>query len=228
MMTTKTASSLPAGEDVLRFLEANPDFLIDHRLAANPGGSHSGRVIALSQAVIRRAQEAIRRSQTAQLNMADITAANQTSQAQVFQVACHLMAAQSSAEILTFINQQMPEILGLHAARLVVTPASPLADHDAALACPEKVLPTLTGGEPVRLGKPHAAQAKALAAILPGGDVSTALARLPDLTDDGSPPMMLALVGPDKDSFSPQDGTALLSFTVTLIAIALIARDSSG
>ena len=123
--------------------------------------------------MIRRAHEAIRRSQTAQLNMADITAANQTSQAQVFQVACHLMAAQSSTEILTVINHQMPEILGLHAARLVVTPASPLADLDAAK-------PRKSAGphrrRPVRLGKPHAAGRRS--PHLPGGEVSTALARL--------------------------------------------------
>lgn len=223
-MTQKAATSLPSAEDVLRFLESNPDFLIDHRLAANPGGSTSGRVIALSRAVIRRAHDAIRQSHEAQANMADISAANQTSQAQVFQVACLLMAAQSQTEITAFIRHQMPLILDLHTASLVVTPDTPLAGSDHVLICPEKEMLTLTGGEAIRLGKPHPAQAEILGDLLPEGETSTALARLPDLADTGNTPMMLALVGRNSTAFIPGDGTELLDFTVTLIAVALIAR----
>ena len=40
--------------------------------------------------------------------------------------------------------------------------------------------------------------------------------------------MLLALVGKDKASFAPGQGTELLTFVVTLIAIALIAREGSG
>jgi uncharacterized protein YigA (DUF484 family) len=223
-MKAKAASPLPSAEDVLRFLEANPDFLIDNRLAANPGGSSSSRVIALSREVTRRAHDAIRRSQTAQANMADISAVNQTSQAQVFQAACLMMAARSDTEITTFIRRQMPEILTVHASCLVVTPSSPLAKLEDVVVCTEKTLLALTEGEAVQLGKPHLAQTKALAAILPDGDVSTAMVRLPELVEGAENPMLLALIGEDGVSFAPGDGIELLAFIVTLIAVALIAR----
>lgn len=220
---------LPAAEDVLRFLEANPDFLIDQRLAANPGGSASRRLISLSQETIRRAHAAIRRSDSIRRSIAEITAANSTSQAQVFQAACLLMAAQSAGEVTAAINDHLPEILDLHDACLVVTPASPLAMDENVLVCDDKVLADLTGSEPYRLGKPHPAQIKALAAMLPQAETSTALARLPELSETGStPPMLLALVGKDATSFAPGQGTELLTFVVTLIAIALIAREGSG
>ena len=220
---------LPAAEDVLRFLEANPDFLIDQRLAANPGGSASRRLISLSQETIRRAHAAIRHSDSIRRSIAEITAANRTSQAQVFQAACLLMAAQSAAEVTAAINDHLPEILDLHDACLVVSPVSPIAMNENVLVCDDKVLAELTNGEPYRLGKPHPAQIKALAAMLPQAETSTALARLPELSETGStPPMLLALVGKDKASFAPGQGTELLTFVVTLIAIALIAREGSG
>ena len=220
---------LPAAEDVLRFLEANPDFLIDQRLAANPGGSASRRLISLSQETIRRAHAAIRRSDSIRRSIAEITAANRTSQAQVFQAACLLMAAQSASEVTAAINDHLPEILDLHDACLVVTPASPLATDENVLVCDEKVLADLTSGEPYCLGRPHLAQISAIAAMLPEAETSTALARLPKLAETGStPPMVLALVGRDTASFAPGQGTELLTFVVTLIAIALIARDSGG
>ena len=214
---------LPAAEDVLRFLEANPDFLIDQRLAANPGGSAGRRLISLSQETIRRAHAAIRRGNSIRRSIAEITAANSKSGTGL-SGSMSVDGRAIGSEVTAAINDHLPEILDLHDACLVVSPVSPIALNENVLVCDDKVLAELTNGEPYRLGKPTRLRS-ALAAMLPQAETSTALARLPELSETGStPPMLLALVGKDKASFAPGQGTELLTFVVTLIAIALIAR----
>ena len=232
-MTDEDQRPLPKAEDVLRFLEANPDFLIDQRLTANPGGETSRRVISLSQETIRRAQDAIRFSSFTQRNMADITAANTTSQARVFQAACLLMAAQSSEDIITAINDHLPEILDIHAARLVVTEENALTQTGDVIIASEKDMASMSEEAKskdgtYRLGVPNSAQMKKLASLMPNAETSTALAILPSLPGEKMPPMWLILIGQDTNTFTPGQGTELLAFTVTLIAIALRARDSDA
>lgn len=240
-MTAKTEHPLPQAEDVLRFLEAHPDFLIDHRLAANPSGSLSQRVISLSHEALRRARNAIEDSAAIRQNIAELSAANQTSQARVFQAACLLMAAQSVQDVITAIHDYLPDVLALHGARLVVTKTSPLAADEGVITCSDAEIRKLINADKTGngktdyiLGRPDTLQQQIFKDILPPQTVSTALARLPALPPhDGSTAqpendaaMILVLVGLDEQAFTPGHGTELLAFTVTLIAIALQARGS--
>jgi len=219
-------------EDIRRFLDDNPEYLLKSGIMdamAGPYGK-SGQVVGLSQVVLNRARDAMRRTRAAGRSMVNITSENQIIQARVYHACCLLIAARTTEEIARLIRDSFPDILDTAAATLIVPDTSPLASCPYVVSLDMGYISGLMGGARFILGKPAGLQGElfryhmstpppsvaiaALPAILPRGDKGGDLIR-------GS---ALALAGNDADSFTENHGTDLLEFTVRMIAIGLLAR----
>ena len=225
-MTEETLnSSTPSAEAVMRFLRDHPDFLIRHGLYQ---GATNDKVVELGQVLIQRASDVIRQFHSTRNRLEDIHFANDESMARVQQVACLLMAAASPAEVITTIRDYFPPILGVRAAVLMLPAGSDLE----ALAGSHRLDPGdldaltgfSTGGRGTYLGQPRDHHCRAWAGLITPLPESVAFASLPGVLPDQPSPGVLALAGSDASSFLPDDGTDLLEFTASLIAIALMAR----
>lgn len=212
------------GDDVLAFLSQNPDFLIKH---GNPDWlfqSSGNDVVNLGQAITRRAQAALKRSQAIRDSIVDITTANHNTQTRIHQLALMICAAQSSDEIITLVAETLPDIMSVKAARLVVADHKPWADHPLTVTMDIGFLPKLTGGTAYALGAPRGLQGEVFRNILADTPLSMACIYLPRITKDQDHDMVLALAGHDETSFTDGHGTEFLEFIAAMLAVALIAR----
>lgn len=221
-MTTdqdKTSTAPPSPEAVLRFLADNPDFLISAGL--DHGGTAGAKIVDLSQAVIQRASKVIRQFNDTRDQLAELHGDNTETMLRVHQAAYLLIAATSRAEILGVIGAHFPAVLDLQAATLVVAEDGPLAGREHTVAVDPITLAALTKGKTVSLGAPSEAQRRVFEPI--SAD-SAGFAALPAILPETASLGVLALAGRDPASFSPDDGTDFITFTATMVAIALIAR----
>lgn len=215
-----------SGDDVLAFLNANPDFLIEQ---GNPDwlfNTPTNTVVNLGHAITKRAQAALKRSAAIRESIVDITTANHDTQARTHQLALMICAAQSSDEIVTLIAKTLPDIIDVKAARLVVDSNTALAEHDLTVAMDVGFLPKLTGGTAFALGAPRGLQGEVFRNILKNTPDSMACIFLPRITPKQNHDMVLALAGHDAESFTDGHGTEFLEFIAAMLAVALIARET--
>ena len=218
------ASHPISGDDVLAFLEKNPDFLIKHGQANWLFKPADDGVVNLGHTITRRAQAALKRTQMIRDSIIEITTANHNTQERIHQLALMICAAQSSDEIITLIADTLPEVMEIKSARLVVADHKPLAEHPLTVAMDIGFLPKLTGGTAFALGAPRGLQGEVFRHILDDTPLSMACIFLPRITADQDHDMVLALAGHDKNSFTDGHGTEFLEFIAAMIAVALIAR----
>jgi len=224
-------------QEIRRFLDSNPEYLFESGIMDALAGSHgsSGQVVDLSQVVLKRARDVMRRTRAAGRNMVNITTENQIIQGRVHHACCLLIAARSAEEIARLIRESFPDILDTAAATLIVPDTSPLVHCPDVLSLDGGYIAKLTSGARFCLGRPVGLQGEifrqqiksppasiaiaALPAILPRGDAGHA-----DLGGNLTQGSLLALAGKDEQSFTKNHGTDLLEFTVRMIAIGLLAR----
>jgi len=223
-------------KEIRRFLEDNPDYLLQSGIMDDLAGPHgsSGQVVDLSQVVLNRARDAMRRTRAAGRSMRDITSENQIIQSKVHHACCLLIAAHSAGEIARLIRHSFADILDTAAALLVVPDTSPLAACPDVLALDAGYIPGLTGGARFSLGTPVRLQGEVFRGVMKTPPPSVAFAVLPtilprgDAGGDLTRGAVLALAGRDASSFTEGHGTDLLEFTVRMIAIGLLARGVQG
>ncbi|XDZ65708.1 DUF484 family protein [Alphaproteobacteria bacterium LSUCC0684] len=228
-------------QEIRRFLDNNPEYLLESGIMdalAGPHGS-SGQVVDLSQVVLNRARDVMRRTRAAGRSMVNITAENQIIQGRVHHACCLLIAARSSEEIARLILDSFPDILDTAAATLIVPDTSPLAQCPYVLSLDGGYIARLTGGARFSLGRPVGLQGEIFRQQLKSPPASIAVAALPtilpredvrhgDASGDLTHGSLLALAGKDEHSFTEGHGTDLLEFTVRMIAIGLLARGVQG
>ena len=214
------------GDDVLAFLQANPDFLIEHGDPEWLFPKTSGEVTNLGEVVTRRAQAALKRSTAIRKSIIDITTANHSTQKQIHQLALLICAAQSDFEITSLIAEHLPALMDLKAARLVVADHLSLAQNPNTVSMDIGFLPKLTGGTSFALGAPRGLQGEVFRNILDDVPRSMACVFLPRITPDQDHDMVLALAGHNENSFTDGHGTEYLEFIASMIAVALLARGS--
>ncbi len=220
----KTSPQQITGEDVLKFLADNPDFLIEHGdpdwlFKDTPGG-----VVSLGQAVTKRAQAALKRSTMMRQVLLDITTANHEVQQHIHHLALLIVAAQNSDELAVLIRDMMPDILDLAAATLVVGDHLKLGKHANVVSMDKGYLSTLTGGSEFALGKPTGLKAEVFRNILEAPPKSVAFAFLPAILPEQDHDIVLAMAGHHEDSFTEGHGTDFLQFIAAMVAVALVAR----
>jgi len=222
---TGSSSKKIRGEDVLAFLAANPNFLIEQGHAEwlfHP--QEHGDVVDLSQIITKRAQAALKRSTAIRNSLVDITTANHETQQRVHHLALLICAAQSRDEIANLVADILPDLMDVDAARLVVAEDKPLAHHPKTVTMDIGFLPKLTGGSAYALGTPRGLQGEVFRNILDETPPSMACIFLPRITPDQDYDMVLALAGSQADSFTDGHGTEFLEFIAAMLAVALIAR----
>jgi len=222
---TGSSSKQIKGEDVLAFLAANPDFLIEQGRAEWLFlHQDRGDVVDLSQIITKRAQAALKRSTAIRNSLVDITTANHETQQRVHHLALLICAAQSRDEIANLVADILPDLMDVDAARLVVAEDKPLAHHPKTVTMDIGFLPKLTGGSAYALGTPRGLQGEVFRNILDETPPSMACIFLPRITPDQDHDMVLALAGSQADSFTDGHGTEFLEFIAAMLAVALIAR----
>lgn len=219
-------------KEIRQFLDDNPGYLLKSGIMDALAGSHgnSGQVVDLSQVVLNRARDVMRRTRAAGRDMVNITSENQIIQARVYHACCMLIAARTTEEIARLIRESFPDILDTAAATLIVPDASPLASCPYVLSLDAGYIAGLMDGARFSLGRPERLQGELFRFHMNEPPPSVALAVLPailprgDAGGDLTQGAILALAGKDKGSFTENHGTDLLEFTVRMIAIGLLAR----
>lgn len=225
-MAIKSASKQGiSGDDVLRFLAENPDFLFEngHAEALFKDAGHD--VVSFGQEVTKRAQAALKRSSLMRKVLLDITTANHEIQQHIHHLALLIVAAQNNDEIIRLIRETMPDVLNLAAATLVVANHLDIARHDHVVAVEKEYLPSLTGGSELALGAPTGLKGEMFRPILDAPPQSVAFVFLPAIMPGQDHDIVLAMAGREKDSFTEGHGTDFLQFIAAMIAVALVARN---
>ena len=227
---TANQKNPPSAEAVLRFLEDNPDFLITRGIGDIDKDNHA-KVVSLNQTVIKRAAEVIRKFKTTRDQIENIHTANNESMLRAHQAAYLLMAATTKQEIITIIHDHFPAVLDIAMARLVVEKDTKLAQNTTAIVIAEATVLTpkgaiSMGGDTGTGSNLTKAQQQFWQSVMKAIPPSAAFIPLPKILPDNATPIVLALAGKTGDSFDAARGTDLVNFIATLIAIALLARET--
>lgn len=222
---SKISKQKISSEDVLDFLNDNPDFLFKNGHAEKLFSDSGAGVVNFGQAVTKKAQAALKRSSLMRQVLLDITTANHETQQRIHHLALLIVAAQNNEEIISLIRETMPHILNLAAATLVVGEHLEIARHPQTVSVDKGYLPKLTGGSVTALGAPVGLRAEIFRNILDSPPQSVAFVFLPTILPEQSHDIVLALAGHEKNSFTEGHGDDFLQFIAALIAVALVARN---
>ena len=213
------------GDDVLDFLQENPNFLLERGntdwLFHPPSDN---KIVNINHTITRRAQDALKRNQAIRTQIIDISAANHHSQKRVQQLALQILATESVNEILHLVRFTLPETLNVAAATMIV--ANHLSMHNSphVVSVEKGYLGKLTQHQETSLGQPFGLQLEMFRPILSEQPKSVAFVFLPPISPDQNHDMLLAIAGKDSDSFTDTQGTDYLKFIASMLAVALAAR----
>lgn len=210
---------------VRAYLKRHPTFFQDHPdllTVLAPPGRDCGNVVDLQRAMVERLQREVSRLGAHHSELVTLNQANQATQSQVHAAVLSLVDAQSFAQLIEIVTDEIPRLLDVDVATLCVergesSPRQPRTEGVYVIAAGR--VSALLGPDREILLRPESAGPDGAEPSLFGARAhevrSDALVRLKPSSN--APAGLLALGSREPEKFHPGQGTELLSFLARVL-----------